>query len=336
MNTLEREQGLVDRAIAHLRDLGMSLHVDLSQQPGGATGLRHDGVATLTIDGRQLTLPVEVKTGLRPATIGLVAPYVRGGLLISDHITPSVGELLRRREIQYVDGAGNASIRGPGIVVDVRGRRAVTGPSTRERSPLFTRAGLPVVLAILNDPTLLDGPMRSVQEHTTVSLGSVQKVTSFLRTQGYRPTPDDRQSGTWQRLYDGWVAAYLAGARDKTLIGRYSSDRRPRDLAQALDGIAATPSGEAAAYLAGYDIAPTSFDLYVHDAPGPVIRDARLRPDPEGRVVLRESSWTVRAEDVSRSGGAGQRLAPGPVVYADLLAQQDPRTDEIAKEWRGA
>lgn len=337
LNTLARDQEIVSRAVSHLRHLGVSLHVELSSEGAERGDVMGDGSARLHIDGRDLTMPVQIKTGLRPSTVGLVSARAEGGLLIGDHITPVVGDLLRARRIHYVDSVGNASIRGPGIVIEVRGRRAGSGSAsaTRETPSLFTPAGLPVVLAILNQPQLLDVPLREVQERTTVSLGSVQKVVSFLRDQGYRST-DEPGQGRWRRLYDGWVAAYLAGPRDKALIGSYTSDRRPRDLIQLLADVDVTASGECAAHLAGYDIAPASLDLYVRDSLGPVIRGARLRPDPEGPVVLRRRSWTDRAERESRGGVSGERLAPAPVVYADLLALQDPRANKIATAWREA
>lgn len=337
LNVGSRDREIITAAAFQLRDLGVSL--DVTPHPAGdpATRSPHDGIATLSVDGRKLVLPVEIKRGLRPSTVGLVSEQIDGGLLLGDHITSAVGDLLRARRIQYVDSVGNASIRGSGIIIEVRGRRVPTAQSATgsEASPLFTRAGLPVVLALLNEPDLLEAPLREVQARTTVSLGSVQKVMSFLRDRG-RPLAADPSDGAWRRLYDGWVAAYLAGPRDKALIGRYSSDRRPRELVQLLGDVAATPSGEGAAHLAGYDIMPSSFDLYVHDSVGPVIREARLRPDPAGPVSLRHPTWTVQAEQRARRGASGERLAPTPVVYADLLAQEDPRTNAVAKEWRTA
>lgn len=335
LNTALRAQEIISGVRSHLRDLGVSLEVELSAKGGGGEGETPDGSATLLVDGHELTLPVEIKSGLRPSTVGLVPVGIEGGLLLSDHITPAVGELLRGRRIQYADSVGNASIRGSGLVIEVQGRRAVSAAGSREASPLFTPAALPVVLAVLNEPQLLDAPLREVQQRTTVSLGTVQKVMSYLRDQNHLAVQGPQGHG-WRRLYDGWTAAYLSGPRDNALIGRYSSDHRPRDLVRLLGGIDATPSGEAAAHLAGYDIAPSTFDLYVRDSMGPVIRAARLRPDPKGAVSLLDPSWTSLAEEESGRGKSGEQLAPAPVVYADLLAQQDPRITEIAMEWRSA
>lgn len=331
VNTSSRQAEVVADASSALRQLGASLQVEaVSDRERG--DLMHDGLATLRIDGRELTLPVQVKVGLRPSTVGLVTAHLDGGLLIGDHVSAAVGDLLRARGINYVDGAGNAHLRAPGILVDVRGRRPPerkTGAG-RKASPLFTRAGLPVVLAVLARPHLLDVPLREVQAHTTVSLGSVQKVMAVLHDQGFRSSSSVDEGG-WRRLYDGWVAAHLAGPRDDALIGRYSSDRRPRELAEVLQEADATSSGEWAAQLWGYDIAPVTFDLYAHESVGSILQGARLRPDPEGPVAIRRPSWTPRAE---RANESGLRCAPAPVVYADLLALHDPRADKVAEDWR--
>lgn len=336
LNASVRQQEVVAEATDALRRLGVSL--DIEHLSGEHTGdLTHDASATVRLDGREVTLMADIKLGLRPSTVGLVHPGIHGEplLLISDHISAAVGDLLRGRGIQYVDSVGNIYLRSPGILIDVRGRRAPerSPGAGRKASPLFTRAGLPVVLAVLDQPRLLDAPLREVQAHTTVSLGSVQKVMSFLHEQGYRSS-ESVDEGRWRRLYDGWVAAYLAGPRDGALIGRYSSDRRPRELATLLREADVTPSGEFAAELAGHDIAPVTFDLYVHDSVGPVVQGARLRPDDHGSVSLRRPVWTPRAEEAPRRGSSGHRLAPSPVVYADLLALQDPRADRVAEEWR--
>lgn len=335
LNTRHREPEIVAEAVSALRQLGVSLKIEQLSGERLHGDAVHDGTATVRLDGREFTVPFDVKTGLRPSTVGLVFAGLEGGLLIGDHISVAVGDLLRSRGIQYVDSAGNAYLRGPGVLIDVRGRRAPerSPGAGRKASPLFTRAGLSVVLAILNQPHLLEAPLREVQTHTTVSLGSVQKVVSFLHDNGYR-TAESADAGQWRRLYDGWVAAYLAGPRDDALIERYSSERSPRDLMGALKEVDATSSGEWAAYLAGYDISPVTFDLYVHDSVGSVVQGARLRPDPDGPVVLRSPSWAARTEQESRASNIRPRMAPSPVVYADLLALQDPRADTVAREWR--
>lgn len=338
MNTLNAghwEREVVDATVVALRELGVALEVEPPSAGEQRGDLRPDGYAVVRLDGREVRYPVEVKRGLRPSTAALLAAQVGEGLLISDHISPAVGDLLRARGVQYVDSAGNAHLRGAGVLVDVRGRRAREGVarSVRKASPLFTRAGLPVVLAVLEEPRLIEAPLREVQARTTVSLGSVQKVMAHLREQGYRAsdTPDE---GRWRRLYDGWVAAYLAGPRDDALVGRYSTRLRPDDVVRALADGDVTLSGESAARAAGYDIAPVTLDLYVRDSVGPAVTAGRLRPDPDGTVTVRRPVWTPGSERELGRGGPTHRLAPGPVVYADLLALQDPRGEHLAEEWR--
>jgi hypothetical protein len=299
-------------------------------------GAGADGDIHVDVDGVQTTLPLQVKAQLRPSTIGLVAaPGERGTLLATAHVTATVGRLLRERGISYVDTAGNAFISAPGIRIEIGGLKPPT-TATATPAPLFGRAALPVVLAILNAPQLIDAPLRDIQARTHVSLGSTQKVVKALRSAGYTRAPGrdatrgDREH--WHRLLDGWVAAYAGGARDANLLGRYSSDFPIADLVARGTQLPAVLSGEAAASLAGGDLRPATLDLYLHGDLGPLITAARLRPDPAGTISVRKAFWTPLAE-ADGAGHTPAALAPAPVVYADLIALADPRTQEAARRW---
>lgn len=298
-------------------------------------GFTPDCFVTIEVEDRHpWVMPLEYKSQLRPSTVGLLRELHPGALVVSHHITRAVGELLRERGLNYVDGAGNASLRQRGLIVEIEGRMPAGASSgSKATSSIFTSGGMPVVLALLNRPDLISAPLREIQARSHVSLGTVQKVVETLRRDGLKDLREGgpQQRARWRRLLDGWVSAYLAGTRDKLSIGRFRTDRPMSFFMEMLPALPATVSGEAAAALLGYGIRPATVDLYVKDSPGPLVHKARLRADPDGWIFVRKASWTSLAEFDTRRPTA-DNVAPAPVLYADLIAHGDSRLDDISRE----
>ena len=296
---------------------------------------RPDCSVTIELEDRHpWVMPLEYKSQLRPSTVGLLRELRPGALVVSHHITRAVGELLRERGLNYVDAAGNASLRYAGVVVEIERRASSLDSQARPATTsLFTPAAMPVVLSLLNNPDLLFAPLREIQARSHVSLGTVQKVVEALRRDGLKDLREGgpQQRARWRRLLDGWVSAYLAGTRDKLSIGRFNTDRQLPHFMELLPSLPAAVSGEAAAALLGYSIRPGTVDLYVKDNPGPLVQKARLRADPDGWIFVRRASWTSRAEFDTRRPTA-DNVAPAPVLYADLIAHGDSRLDDISRE----
>lgn len=315
----EAEQQLLASASRELGELGATATWEF-----GGDGT--DGVAHVVLDGHDLTFPLEIKPQVRPSTIGpLLHPRMRGRLLVTHHVTGPVGAQLRQHDLNYIDSAGNASIRGPGVRLHVEGRRP---PAAAQPPTLFSRAAMPVLLVLLDNPELIDAPLRRVRELSGVSLGTVQRVVHQLRNDGLAKSGPSSGNG-WRRLLDGWCAAYLAGPRPQSLIGTYSSDLPSGEFLGRLGALPALVSGEAAARLAGFDIRPASVDLYVHDKTGELLRHGRLRPAPDGWIAVRRAMWPPAAD---RLRGDVSNLAPMPVRYADLVAVPDPRVQRLVEE----
>ncbi|XVX20553.1 type IV toxin-antitoxin system AbiEi family antitoxin [Actinomycetota bacterium] len=297
---------------------------------------RTDGTLIIELDGRSAHLPLVFKTSLRPSALRLqldTAP--RGAVIVSDHITECTGELLRHTGWSYLDSAGNAWIRADGVVIDIAGRRPTKPGSRRvQTDPLYSRSAMPVVLALLADPGLINQPMRETHARSGSSLGTVQKVVGQLRRSGFAdispdevhtmPLPTRRR---WNRLFNGWVTAYLNGTRDKEEPRRFTADTTAPALVDHAHGLALT--GECAAAALGHDIRPTTLEFYARDTPKDFVKSARLRPDPAGSVIMRRPIWP---EALDRTWPNGLITAPVPVVYADLVATQDPRLETLAHD----
>ncbi|HRL50309.1 MAG TPA: type IV toxin-antitoxin system AbiEi family antitoxin [Propioniciclava sp.] len=323
VNTVGDEE-LLERAQKALRPHGVHL------------GWAPDADEVLvSIDDAQTRLPATVSRGLRPAGVTLLARRVpEGSLIVTDRVTSGVREELRKHGLWHVDAAGNMSVRSRGVVIDIQGR--VDNSSPRQPTSTFSRASWPVVLAVLTAPSLVTAPLRTVQEVAGVSLGTTQKVISRLRSRGLDSPPapvsfhDPEMPPPWRALFDAWVTNYLEAQRPGTRKGVYRSDLDMRALRSTMERLPATVSGEPAAHLAGLDIKAAVFDIYVDDV-GSTVRALRLRPDPDGAIRLRPPLWSASLE--TPLPHREPRLAPPAVVYADLLAIGDPRTDTLAQTW---
>lgn len=295
-----------------------------------------DGRVSVEFDGRRAEFPYESKSQLRPSTIPVLrsAPG-SGAVIVSSHITTTVGQLLRDRGLHYADAAGNTFLTAPGLHIEIEGKRPKADRRPHQSGSLFTPAALPVILAILTEPKLAAAPLREIQDQTSVSIGTVFKVREVLRRRGIDdPLTESSGSGVrdrWRQLFEGWVAAYIERA-PKTAV-RFRSDLSPRQLKQALAGVDGTLSGEAAASVKGFDIRPASLDLYYRGKLGPIVKDLRLRRDPAGPVSVRSPIW-AETMDAPTDRNRPNRLAPAPVIYADIAALNDPRADSLLKELR--
>src|SRR5207237_59852 len=123
MNNAAKEVDLLDRAVGVLRRHG--LDVAVQKQPKRGRQFEADAWLRLRKDKQHIDYIVQAKRAVAPATLGAVVTQLRHYaeaakrplLLVTDYVTPPIAEKLRGLEQQFVDGAGNAYINGPGLLV---------------------------------------------------------------------------------------------------------------------------------------------------------------------------------------------------------------------------
>ncbi|MUL50002.1 hypothetical protein FZI85_30200 [Mycobacterium sp. CBMA293] len=255
-------------------------------------------------------------------------------LIVGPRVHASSAETLRTRGIWYADEAGNAYLRGPGILVDVRGRKgpASAALSRHDKSgPAnpFTPKRAQVVFLLLSDPTTADAPLREIAEKSGVSLGMAKDTVDALAQVGFV-----EQLGSHRRLIrtgellDLWASAYPAGLgrSNRLAVARGDVNRwsAPGHIAVAVSGESAVP-----ALIRN----PESLVLYIDsDGDKQPLRDLMLmnrwHKDPHGNIIIREMFW----RDVHATNNLD--TAPVALIYADLLASHESRQREVADEMR--
>lgn len=341
MHLRERERKLLEDALAALRRATGLKAAVVAREPRIPQGARPDAAIKIAGHGKRLQFFVEIKTVDRVIALAIakqqLEPFGRQGVLVTPHLTAELANHCRAKlDLQFIDTAGNAYLRAPGLYVFIRGERpqgpAATAVGTRGGG---TATALRVVFALLCKPEFLNAPYREIVAAAGVALGAVGWVFFDLQGRGYvmggRRTRDRRlvEAG---RLIEEWVTNYPIKLRPKLNQRRFQApDPNWWQETRLADG--ALWGGEVAADKLTGHLKPATCTIYIDPAArregvARLVREHRLRADPEGEVEILDTFWNF-PEDPRQP-----ELVPPLLVYADLLATLDPRNLEIAKRIR--
>lgn len=291
-----------------------------------------------TIDGRiaQGTLVIDAGSGAQKLPAVASAKVSSAGLMLLPHdgrtilLTRHVSEaraasIADRGWGGFVDSVGNASLRAPGVLVEISGRSAPAAIAGGTAAS-FTRAGLPVTFALLLAHE--SGQRVSQRDLVAITGSSVGTVNRVVRALRERTPPTLDTSNTILRpaaLEDDWVSAYSEMQPRVWPEERFSSDiwENLSDLLNEDLPPGALFGSELAAAQLGAPLRPASALVHLPlSARQQFIRQGRLRREEDGPVRIRPAFWEMLPSDIGRT-------APRPLLKADLLLENDPRIDEI-------
>jgi len=335
-----KEITLLDNALGALtRTTGLNAVV-VTSEPKPPKGARPDAAIEIDEGGRRFRFFVEIKVIDRAVALAAakhqLEPYGRKGVLVAPYLTAELAQHCRDKlGLQFIDTAGNVYLRVPGLYVFVRGGR----PHPLTPTALSTRGGtataLRVVFVLLCRPELLNAPYREIVAAAGVALGAVGWVFFDLQGRGYIAAGRRKRNRRFlepARLLDEWVTNFPIKLRPKLNPRRFRApDLGWRERTHLPDG--AHWGGEvAAARLIDY-LKPATCTIYLepekaHEAFATLVKEHRLRADPQGNVEVLDAFWNLPHENPPDD------LVPPLLVYADLMATLDPRNLEAAKRIR--
>lgn len=320
---------------AQHRDIADTLRGILEQLPGWSDVLlreddRIDYRVKAKVRGKSVEFLLELKHGAwsggeaeealaRSRRLNL--PVVLGTAAISAKHALALREL----GMGYLDTAGNAFLDLPGLHV-FRETRARPQVEVRPRRPVgrvFNASAVRVGLQLLLDPALVGSNLRNMSAVAGVSVASAKFALDAFKADDYviEMGRSGRRLVEPEGFFRKWVESYNQSYRPHRIIGRYSTERQNLSL----EGFEACWGGELGVDLIMDAIRPAERFVYSYATKvGPLVVKNRLRPDPDGDVVLLEACW-------SRSQEEPQGTAPAFVLYADLLDTRDPRCAEVAE-----
>lgn len=287
-------------------------------------------------------LPAEVKGDFRLHQLGemLLQKSVYGELLIIANIlTDNVKAELKKNGISYLDTAGNAYIvYPPDIAVAVDGKkRVVLKENVKDRA--FSKTGMRVVFEYLKDGSLLQLPYRQISQQVGVSLDTITKTNESLRQQGFirQVTKSKMILTDKKRLFEKWADVYETRIKPSLFYRKFSfiNPEAARNWKNLLLGDTSCWGGEAAANLLTDFIRPAIFTLYSAESMAELMRKYRLKPDPEGNVLVYLPFTPIQLlKNVTPDHSTEQdRQCTHPVLtYADLLNSGDARNFEVAQK----
>lgn len=335
------EPRLLEEALAALaRTTGLNT-VGIKYKPTARNEGQPDAKIEIKEGGRRLRFIAEMKTVDRPVALAAakndLKAYGKRGLLIAPYLTDELAKHCRDKlDLHFIDTAGNAYLRAPGLYVLVRGQRppklVATTMGTRGAG---TATALRVAFVLLCKPELLNVPYRDIVAAAGVALGAVGWVFFDLAGRGYITAGKRKRNRHLlepARLLDEWVTNFPIKLRPKL------NPRRFRAPDAGWWGQAHLPEGTywggevAAAKLTGY-LKPTTCAIYMdpeiaHEALAGLVKEHRLRADPQGNIEILDTFWRFPTQ------GIRDDVVPPLLVYADLMATLDPRNLEVAARIR--
>jgi hypothetical protein len=314
-------------ASRNLDEAGVTTKVEASKSPTTDGRLRVDTPTGL------LTYEIELKSRVSTNSAAtLVTEQSRRRVIVTEYVSDPVAAILHRSGVHYMDTAGNMYLRGPGLLIDIRGRPR--RPTTDDLKPATLRAfrasGVRVLFSLLCEPESVAAPYRQIAHRSSVSLGTVQKVLTELDETGYVYSDGQRRLQRLSELLDRWVEAYTLNLWPKLTLGRF--DTTDHDWWRRIDPILrateAQWGGETAAHRLQTRLSPEKAVIYAATIPSELVIAGRLRKaQDQGDVEIRRRFWNFDEDQPPIT-------VPTPLVYADLLATADPRQREAAEHLR--
>lgn len=299
------------------------------------------------------------------AVIYRVHRFPRKGMIITDYVNPNIADKLRGEDIAFIDAVGNAYLKEPGLYIFIKGNKpggyrkagavetgetiqAIIAPNLQIEPkffpPLlltggagnqaFKPAGLKVIFAFLCDMKLAAAPYRKIAQIAGAALGTVGWVIRDLKAKGYlvetkgEKKRKHRRLVNRKKLLDKWVEEYNAKLRPTLIIGRFTTPQDYWWRNTNIGNYGALWGGEvAAARLTGY-LKPETATIYAKQMPVHLMRETKMRNDPNGDVEIMRQFWNDRFNPDDQNEHPG--IVPLIIVYADLLATGDARNIETA------
>ena len=220
------------------------------------------------------------------------------------------------------------------LFVSVVGQRRPYTATTKGQ--YFSEAGAKILYYLLCNGPRIHATYRDIQYAIGVSLDKLSKTFNELKDERLLVSPN---RGLYEirnpsELLDRWSTAYEAKLQPRILLGRFQSPFG-NDFATMFEEVGAgnvrgdiVVGGEYAADLLTRYLRGHVLNLYISAGCTNTVRKAfRLAPSPKGNIVLYEAfAQSLGGTQDKR----GLTLAHPVLVYAELLATDDPRCNETA------
>ncbi len=322
---LNTEQRIVEQAVEGFRQA-----TDLDASWEASHNIRFDGHLIIDTGSKVIRLAAQIKRRAMAHQLNELSQLGKpqpDTLLLAEHISDALKQTLRQTHQNYLDGAGNCYIHIAGMLLIVQGRKLTQTPAVAKQP--FGKSGLRVLFTLLIQPDAINLSIRDLAQQTGVSVGTAQQTIDYLKKSGYVAAIDDKRRKLTNigKLREQWVSRYATALKPSLTLGRFRLPQSlsPADWHQLTLQAGTYWSGEPAADALTCDLRPATLTLYTNQDRAGLLKTYRLLPEPDGPVEVNEIFWKapVASSDVP--------TVPPLLLYADLLAIDDPRTTDTAR-----
>lgn len=291
---------------------GITSVVELDQEKDG------EGFVELKFNNNAAKLILKTRKELRIKDLEVLeadAFALGSEMLIISHYIPSTLKIeLRKKNISYLEVAGNCMLKTDEIFIFINDQQ-VTPVRIPITGKLWKVAGLRFLFAVLNDVDLLKRSYRTIAEKSNIALGAVGGLVDELKRGNYidenMVLPDKREV-----LIEKWATQFELVLKPRLHTGRFRfSNQEMRMNWQNIKVQKFLWGGEIAGEILVGRNNPTVFTAYSNDTIMNLINTFQMVPDPEGEIYLYEQFWIESESDDPKF----KRSVPALVAYADLI-----------------
>lgn len=245
-------------------------------------------------------------------------------LVVSNYIAPVHANKLRELKISYLDAAGNAFLKQPGLFILIAGRKSQI---TKKEKPsgMLRPAGVKLLLALLTESKLENTDYRTLAADTGIARSTIGELMSDLEKSGYLiKRSDQRILVRKPELIRRWTEAYAERFRVKLKPVRFRSTKFSNRWWEEVDlsEYKSFWGGETGGAKLTNHLKPQTATIYSDSLLPRLQLKYGLVRDERGEIEILKKFWT--------HGEIGN-VAPPLVVYADLMAIGDERNIETAE-----
>ena len=333
LKTLERACKALEQTVRSVRAMPRDVP--------GKPSTHIDGFADLELaSGVRVSIPVQIVAAAEGST--LVSRYLasttgheKGAssrVLVAPFVSTKTAEKLISLGIQFMDTAGNAYLERPGITILITSRPKPEGLVIRPTSKSSSRRGLEITYVLLTHPTALHATLQYIADAAGAAVSTTKEVLDDLESLGTLSVKGRKRRFTnIDKANKDWMALYASRLRPQLAATRFTTSRptwwREFDFAEH----GAFLGGEPAAELLTGTLKARDITIYIpNDRQGALIRQARLRADPNGEIELIEPFWPTNSQHMMPVPDLDQPVVDPLLICADLIRTGDDRNVEAS------
>ena len=325
------DQQLIVQALVSLQG---STGITGEQLPDGECS---DGRVLLHLAGTRLEYRCEIKRTVdRMAQLDDIKVRSQPDqktLLITTLMTSAMAGRCQELGIEFIDTAGNAFLKnGTGILIHIAGRN-IGKQAIARLDKAITPAALRMMFAFLAEPSMLNQAYREISMSVQVSTGAIGPALQTLEARGFIGTTASgrRIINSPGQMLSEWATGYASRLRPKLTKFKFSAPDAAAIREQWCPELRTSAwGGEVAAEMINGHLKPSTFTIYMDMDDASNLTDCvkrfRLRADPQGPIEIVQAFWNPDyfAESFP--------TVPLHLIYADLLATNDSRNLEVARQ----